>query len=71
MDNPFSSDLLRFAPATQGWLFARNQTFMVNVIEHPRSDLILSLEFRHLNTSFVSAPSQTADQINTAIGVMF
>lgn len=71
MDNPFASDLLRFSTAEQGRLFARNQTFMVNVIEHPRSDLILSLEFRHLNTSFVSAPSQTADQINTAIGVLF
>lgn len=71
MDNPFSSDLLRFAPSRQGWLFARNQTFMVNFIERPRSDLILSLEFRHINTSYVSAPSQTADQINTAIGVLF
>lgn len=72
MDNPFSRDLLRFAlPGQNPTGFSRNQTFLLNVIGRPRSDLILALEFRHLDTSYVSASSQATDQINTAIGVLF
>lgn len=69
-DNPFASDLRMFG--TPGpYEIARNQTTMVNFIQHLRSNLLFSLEYRHLNTSWASAPRQTADHVDAAFGVTF
>ncbi|MFZ0705498.1 MAG: hypothetical protein WAM71_07840, partial [Candidatus Korobacteraceae bacterium] len=48
-ESPFAADLLQNADPTYQPVL-RNWTTMVNVIDHPRSNLLLSLEYRHLNT---------------------
>ena len=73
LDNPYAADLRAF-PATTSYvnpLIARNRGAMVNVIAHPRSDLVLALEYRRLRTFEVQRTSQTADHINLSAGVLF
>jgi hypothetical protein len=70
MDNPFSGDV-RFSQSTRFQPFLRNQTEMFNVIGHPRSDLLLSLEYRHLNALQLATPRQTAEHVNLGIGFQF
>jgi hypothetical protein len=71
--NPFAQDLLRFAaPLTTAFTpLARNQTFFVNGVYRPRSNLLLALEYRRLQTSMLSGTKNTADHINLAAGVSF
>jgi hypothetical protein len=44
---------------------------MFNTIYRPRSDLLFSLEYRHLRTVEISAGPQHAGQINLVMGVLF
>lgn len=72
-DQPFSSDLRRF-PSAQSYFdpsLSRNQSGLVNVIFYPRSDLVLSLEYRRLMTGDVSGSGYRAGQVNLGIGVLF
>lgn len=69
-ESPFSADLLQNADPTYQPIL-RNWTTMVNVIDHPRSNLILSLEYRHLNTVLFNGQTQTAEHINLGVGVAF
>lgn len=69
-ESPFAADLLQNTnPDYQPVL--RNWTTMVNVIDRPRSNLMLSLEYRHLNTVLFSGQTRTAEQINLGVGVAF
>jgi hypothetical protein len=43
----------------------------VNFIYRPRSDLLLSTEYRRLRTFDIFLPSQTADQMNLSMGILF
>ena len=72
-DNPYAADLRAFAvtESTVNSSVARNRSAMVNVIARPRSDLVLSLEYRRLRTFDVQRTSQTADHINLSAGVLF
>lgn len=72
-DNPFSSQLRRFSPA-----FARfypdlgiNRDVLLNSIYRPRSNLLLSLEYRHLYSARLLDARRTAEHVNAAIGVLF
>lgn len=49
----------------------RNQTLFVNYIFRPRSDLLLSPEFRRIRTYPLAAPSVSASQIGLAAGFIF
>lgn len=49
----------------------RNDTFLVNYIFWPRSDLMFSPEFRRLRTFQLSGPPINADQIGIAAGFLF
>lgn len=72
IDNPFGSDVHAFAApiGPYGIVLAANRSQMANVIFRPRSDLLLSAEYRHLHTSqFVGL--NTADQVNLMMGVLF
>jgi hypothetical protein len=72
-DNPFASDL-SLSTAAQTYqisLLTRNQVAMGNFIYHPRSDLLFSLEYRYLRTSYFPAEQYTAGQLNLSIGVLF
>lgn len=50
---------------------ARNRAEMVNFLYRPRTDLILSLEYRHLATRRIDANVETAGHVNFGIGVLF
>lgn len=72
MDNPFSSDV-NALPSPVGyypWVLTANRSEMANVIYRPRSDLLLSGEYRHLRTNQIGGIN-TADQLNLMMGVLF
>ncbi len=69
-ESPFAADLLQNADSTYQPIL-RNWTTMVNVIDRPRSNLLLSLEYRHLNTVLFGGQTRTAEHINLGVGVAF
>jgi hypothetical protein len=50
---------------------ARNETLFVNYIFRPRSDLILSMEYRRLRTFGAVGSADTADRVGVAAGFLF
>jgi hypothetical protein len=72
-DNPFASDLRKFSgnPIYFNSLHSKNLTSLVNFVYRPRSDVILSLEYRHLKTFTLDSDSNSANIINLAIGYIF
>jgi hypothetical protein len=72
IDNPFSGDLKYFATSAGSYRPPlRNSTEIFNVIHHPRSNLVLSIEYRHLNTVSFFSRRYTAENVNLGIGVHF
>jgi hypothetical protein len=73
-DNPLASEVRNSLGGQQNyfspWL-ARNQTWLANVIYHPRSDVLLSLEYRHLHTFTTISEPDTANDVNMSVGVLF
>ncbi len=72
-DNPFAADLRYFGNQSESYV-TRNQGAFGNVIYRPRSDLLLSLEYRRLTTfSSFSLYNQRygAGQLNMAMGILF
>ena len=72
-DNPFASDLRRF-PLSYGYSYthiSRNQSELFNVIFRPRTDLLFSLEYRHINTRETNGDKYTAGHLNLGVGVLF
>src|SRR5487761_32387 len=72
-DDPFAADIRHFQGARSYFepSIDRNQSGFVNFIYYPRSDLVLSLEYRRLWTSDVDKAPYRAGQINLGIGVFF
>ncbi|HET9742804.1 MAG TPA: hypothetical protein VFQ00_08645 [Terriglobales bacterium] len=70
-DNPFAGDLEKFPGSQFGSIFARNQTSLFNVVVNPESSLLLSLEYRHIQSYTISGRGNTADHINLAAGYKF
>ena len=70
LDNPFASDLKRIPQQLEFDEFAtRDRTGFVNFVYRPRSDLLLSLEYRRL-FSFIQGPRE-GSQVNAGIGILF
>jgi len=72
-DNPFAGEL-RMYPASAsyyGSLFSRNLSPFVNFIYRPRSDVVLSLEYRYIRTSVLDSPSNSANTVNASVGYLF
>lgn len=71
LDNPFASDLKHIpqGQSSADEFAARDRTAFVNFIYRPRSDLLLSLEYRRL-WSFIDGPQQ-GGQVNAGIGILF
>ena len=70
----FSSSRLRTASITDSYLTnvpARNQAMFANYIYRPRSDLLFSVEYRHLRTFGTSSGPATADQVGVSAGFLF
>lgn len=72
-DNPFASDLREFIgnPIYANGLLSKNQTSLVNFIYRPRSDLIFSVEYKHLKTFTLDSNFNSANNINLIIGYIF
>jgi hypothetical protein len=72
-DNPFAHDLRRYGPngSYYGPLLSRNQSPFANFIYKMRSDVMFSLEYRHLNTTYLDAGSQRLHHVNAALAYTF
>ncbi len=54
-----------------GEIIGRNRGTLGNVVFRPRSDLVLSAEFRRLRTFPVYSSSNSTNQVNLAVGLLF
>jgi hypothetical protein len=72
-DNPFASDVREFSDAQSYGdpTLTRNQGVFGNIIYRPRSDLLFSLEYRHLKTFSIYDENATAGQVNLGMGILF
>jgi hypothetical protein len=72
-DNAFARDVRGFATDANnfGPILGRNRGGLGNLVYRPRSDLLLSAEFRRLHTFPVYDSSRVTNQINLAMGILF
>ncbi len=72
-DNPFASELRKYPASASyyGSLFSRNLSPFANIIYRPRSDVVLSLEYRYLRTSVFGSNANTANIVNATFGYLF
>jgi hypothetical protein len=72
-DNAFAGDIRGFATDANnfGPILGRNRGGLGNLVYRPRSDLLLSAEFRRLRTSPVYDSSSVTNQLNLAMGILF
>jgi hypothetical protein len=73
LDNALAEDLRAFAvnQSNPDLAPARNRGSFINFIYRPHSNLLFSSEYRRLRTSLGNGSSQTADQVNLMMGVLF
>jgi len=73
-DNPTTAEV-RGAVASQPYLFnplmVQNREALVNFVFRPRSNLLFSAEYGHLRTAQLNDVSNTADQFNLIMGILF
>ncbi|MGO9084802.1 MAG: hypothetical protein ACLQBK_06210 [Candidatus Sulfotelmatobacter sp.] len=72
-DDLFSADVRGFASdaGNNGPILGRNRAALGNLVLRPRSDLVLSAEYRRLRSFPVYEPSLITNQINLAMGILF
>jgi hypothetical protein len=72
-DDAFAGDIRGFATDANnfGEILGRNRGALGNLVYRPRSDLLLSAEFRRLHTFTVYDNASATNQINLAMGVLF
>jgi hypothetical protein len=73
LDDAFTSNIRGFATDQNnfGEILGRNRGALGNVVFRPRSDLVLSAEFRRLRTFPVYSASSTLNQVNLSVGILF
>ena len=62
----FATDANNFGP-----ILGRNRGALGNLVYRPRSDLLLSAEFRRLHTFPIYDISSVTNQVNLAMGILF
>jgi hypothetical protein len=71
-DNPFARQLNSGnAPSYLDAPLTRNRAALGNIIYRPRSDLLLSFEFRHIESYPKQEKRVSANQANLGMGIMF
>jgi hypothetical protein len=72
-DNAFASDVRGFAADSNNFttILGRNRGALGNLVYRPRSDLVLSAEFRRLHSFPVYSRGSTTNQINLSMGILF
>jgi len=72
-DDALASDIRGYATDANnfGPILGRNRGALGNLVYRPRSDLLLSAEFRRLHTFPVYDSASVTNQVNLAVGVLF
>ncbi|MGB7601529.1 MAG: hypothetical protein WBM24_14560 [Candidatus Sulfotelmatobacter sp.] len=72
-DDAFAGNVRDFATDADnfGPILGRNRGALGNLVYRPRSDLLLSAEFRRLHTFPIYDASSVTNQINLAMGILF
>jgi peptidoglycan hydrolase CwlO-like protein len=72
-DDAFAGDVRGFATDRNnfGEILGRNRGALGNVVFRPRSDLILSAEFRRLHTFPIYDVPSATNQLNLSVGILF
>lgn len=72
-DNAFAGDVRGFATDQNnfGEILGRNRGALGNIVFRPRSDLVLSAEFRRLHTFPIYDTNSTTNQVNLSLGILF
>jgi hypothetical protein len=72
-DDAFAGDVRGFATDENnfGPILGRNRGALGNVVFRPRSDLLLSAEFRRLHTFPIYDSSSSTNQLNLSVGILF
>ncbi len=72
-DDAFAGDVRGYATDANnfGPILGRNRGALGNLVYRPRSDLLLSAEFRRLHTFPIYDSASVTNQINLAMGVLF
>jgi hypothetical protein len=72
-DDAFASDIRGFAVDANNYItiLGRNRGALGNLVYRPRSDLLLSAEFRRLHSFPVYSSDSVTNQINLAMGILF
>ena len=74
MDNPTAAEV-RAAGISESYgvgpLLTQNRAELVNFVYRPRSNLLFSTEYRHLQTSELYGVNNPAQQVNLMMGVLF
>ena len=72
-DNPFASDLRQLGGSQTYYPspLSKNQSALVNFLYQPRSDIVLSLEYRRLKTFTLDSNANSANIINFSLGYIF
>jgi hypothetical protein len=72
-DDAFAGDVRGFATDANnfGPILGRNRGALGNLVYRPRSDLLLSAEFRRLHTFPIYDSASITNQINLAMGILF
>ena len=72
-DNAFAGDVRGFATDANnfGEILGRNRGALGNLVYRPRSDLLLSAEFRRLHTFPIYDSASVTNQVNLAMGILF
>lgn len=73
MDNPFASDFREYGGSQNYYPspLSRNQAALANFLYQPRSDVVLSFEYRRLRTFALDSGANSANVMNVSVGYIF
>jgi len=73
-DNPYADDLREYGSDQSTYYptpLSKNQTYLANFLYQPRSDIVLSFEYRHLKTYTLDSNFNSANIVNFSVGYIF
>ena len=73
VDNPFANEFRQFGGSQTYYPspLTKNESSLANFLYQPKSDIVLSLEYRHLKTYTLDSSANTANIIVMSVGYLF
>jgi hypothetical protein len=73
LDNPFAGDFRQYGGSQTYYptALSKNQSVMGNFLYQPKSDIVLSLEYRRLKTYTLDSTANSANIIDMSVGYIF